>query len=400
MPPIPIGVARLTQMLYRGSDLRPLADHLVERATADSGDAAALMDLATIYQLYGNREDGLSLQASALAVDKLYHQPAHAGKDAGIRLLAIMAPGDMMANIPIQFLVQGTDVALDLLYILPGESLPETVPDHDLAMVCIGESDENNPTLEALIPLLDRWPKPILDHPRRLLRLRRDRFSDLLQDIPGTCVPRTVRLGREEAEKLGRGDRALGALPPDGDFPIILRPIGSHAGHGLAKLDSVQAVSDYLWKQPAEEFYLSEFIDYSRPDGQFVKYRVALLDGRPFVCHAALSSHWMVHYLNAGMEESAEKRAEEARIFATFDETFARRHRVALAALTERLGLEYYVIDCGETRDGELLLFEADTAVIVHSMDSPELFPYKAPQMNRVFQAFRSMLLTFAGKEE
>ena len=108
--------------------------------------------------------------------------------------------------------------------------------------------------------------------------------------------------------------------------------------------------------------------------------------------HLAVSSHWMVHYLNADMHESAAKRAEEAHAFATFDQGFARRHEAALAALHQRLGLDYCVIDCGETQDGQLLLFEADTAMIVHAMDSIELYPYKRPQMLRIFQAFQALL--------
>jgi hypothetical protein len=28
----------------------------------------------------------------------------------------------------------------------------------------------------------------------------------------------------------------------------------------------------------------------------------------------------------------------------------------------------------------------------VHNMDSPELFPYKPPQMRRIFEAFAAML--------
>ena len=75
----------------------------------------------------------------------------------------------------------------------------------------------------------------------------------------------------------------------------------------------------------------------------------------------AISSNWMVHYLNAGMTESAEKRAEEAQAMATFDAGFARRHAAAFEALHERLGFDYYSIDCAETRDGRLLVFEADT---------------------------------------
>jgi hypothetical protein len=107
----------------------------------------------------------------------------------------------------------------------------------------------------------------------------------------------------------------------------------------------------------------------------------------------AISSEWMVHYLNAGMTESAEKRAEEARFMADFDVDFARRHAAAFRALADRAGLEYFAIDCGETLDGQLLVFEADTAMIVHSMDPPDLFPYKPPQMRKLFVAFHDMLV-------
>ena len=47
---------------------------------------------------------------------------------------------------------------------------------------------------------------------------------------------------------------------------------------------------------------------------------------------------------------------------------------------------------CAETRDGRLLVFEADAAAIVHLMDPPDLFPYKQPQMRRVFAAFEDLL--------
>ncbi len=106
----------------------------------------------------------------------------------------------------------------------------------------------------------------------------------------------------------------------------------------------------------------------------------------------AVSQHWMVHYLNAGMTESAAKRAEEARFMAAFDSDFAVKHEAALRAIAERVGLEYFAIDCGETPDGRLLLFEADVAMIVHAMDPPDMFPYKAPQMRKVFDAFHAML--------
>ncbi len=117
-----------------------------------------------------------------------------------------------------------------------------------------------------------------------------------------------------------------------------------------------------------------------------------MFDGTPYLAHLAVGDHWMVHYLNAGMAESPAKRAIEAEAMATFDETFARRHADAFAAMHERLRLEYFAIDCAETADGALFIFEADVAMIVHDLDPEALYPYKKPQMRKVFDAFEAML--------
>jgi hypothetical protein len=76
----------------------------------------------------------------------------------------------------------------------------------------------------------------------------------------------------------------------------------------------------------------------------------------------------------------------------TFEIGFARRHATALAGMAERIGLDYFTIDCAENKQGELLVFEADNTAVVHNMDSPELFPYKPPQMRKIFEAFAAML--------
>ena len=159
-----------------------------------------------------------------------------------------------------------------------------------------------------------------------------------------------------------------------------------------------EPIGPYLEGRIEEGFYLSPFVDYSDPaDGLYRKQRIALIEGRPFICHHAISEHWMVHYLSAGMVENAGRREEEARMMASFDEDFAVRHQAAFQVMAERIGLDYFAIDCAETRDGRLLLFEADVAMIVHNMDPPDLFPYKQPQMRKVFSAFTEMLKRRAG---
>src|SRR5262249_29013608 len=110
-PPVPIGLARLAKLAFDGGDLAPLADELTARALAAPPDLAALMDLSTIAQLAGRREDRVMLQMGALSLRRVYRQPA--GAEGALRLLAFMAPGDFLANTPLEFMVQDEKVSLD-----------------------------------------------------------------------------------------------------------------------------------------------------------------------------------------------------------------------------------------------------------------------------------------------
>ena len=75
-----------------------------------------------------------------------------------------------------------------------------------------------------------------------------------------------------------------------------------------------------------------------------------------------------------------------------FDSGFAARHAGALHELADRAGLDYFGIDCAETKDGQLLVFEAETAMIVHDMDPADLYPYKRMQMRKLFDAFCALI--------
>jgi hypothetical protein len=381
-----LGIASLLRRSLSGENLA----HLVNMAAFNPDSANMLMSLSAIFQLTGSRAVGLEMQARALRIRQLYHVPNTAGQ-TGIRLLAIMRPGDMMDNTPVDFLLEGSDVALDILYVADALPFPALLPEHDVLFVAIGQSDPNRALLERLCGLLATAPHPVLNRPRSIMRLSRDAVSALLQSIPGTEVPVSVRVNRQDLQRVGQGAKPLAALGC-GDFPIIARPLGSHAGIGLEKLDTAAAIAKYLDATPDEEFHIARFVDYRSADGQYRKYRIALIGGAPYACHMAISDNWMIHYKNAGMEQSAAKRAEEADFMAYFDTDFGYRHQAALRAIGERLGMDYLVIDCGETPEGGLLIFEADNLGFIHAMDPVDIFPYKQPQMRKVFSAFRAML--------
>ncbi|MBC7501701.1 MAG: RimK family alpha-L-glutamate ligase [Herminiimonas sp.] len=385
-----IGVAPLMRRAFLKQDLAPLAAVLVKRAQDNPDDANAYLDCSTVLQLSGEREIALEVQAQAIAINPLYSLPAR--RTPQLRLLVVMGPGDLMANTPIEFLLEDGDVDLTLLYLTLDTDWPENVPDHDVMLVAVAESDANRPLLERLFGIAGMWPRPVVNLPEHIAILSRDGVCAALAGIPGVAMPVTARIDRTSLQALGDNGTGLDVILPGDSFPLIVRPIGSHAGQNLERMAAPAEIAGYLERVGGDRFYVSRFVDYRSADGLFRKYRIALIEGRAFVCHFAVSAHWMIHYLNAGMSESAEKRAEEAECMAHFDEQFASRHATALRAIDARMGLPYVGIDCAETMDGELLIFEVDNAMIVHAMDDEVMYPYKKPAMQKVFNAFRQML--------
>ena len=390
-PATPIGLPTLCKMAFDGLDLAPVWNELIHRVNAQPDDAAALLDLSTIAQLQGRPQDHVALQAAALQLQQVYRRPAAVAAQRPLRLLAFLAPGDFMANTPLEFMLGGSSIELDMMYVVPGMVLPKP-PEHDVALVAIDESDATVPVLREISKFVKSWPRPVINAPERIARLTRAGTWELLKSAPGVVIPINARIDRATFVGIGAGDVTIESILDGGGFPIIARPFWSQAGMGLVKLDDASAIDTYLREWADAEFYLAPFVDYSSADGLFRKARIAIIEGRPYVCHMAISQHWMIHYLNANMREDAARRAEEARFMANFDSEFGARHAEAFQAIAERTGLEYLPIDCGETEDGKLLVFEVGTAMIVHSMDPPELFPYKRPQIEKVFKAFQTML--------
>jgi len=386
-----MGLAALLRLNFSGADLTPVGQALLARIETDAADAHALMDAAIILQFKGSPDVALAMQQHALELRRHYRLPARS-EPPQLRVLALMAPGDLMANVPLECLLEDSEIDLHLHYVLPGDTLGSALPEHDVLFVALSETEQNRPLLAQLHLDLAGWPRPVLNRAEHIPRVARDRASTILSGIPAIAMPPTVRVARAVLAQLALEGALPERLVGTSNFPLIVRPLDSHAGHDLERVDDAAALCRYLGAVAADAFFVSPFVDYRSPDGLFRKYRVALIDGAPFACHMAVSTHWMIHYLNADMADSAAKRAEEAHFMATFDSGFARRHNAALHAIHAAMGLDYVCIDCAELADGRLLIFEVDHAMIVHALDPVDLFPYKLPQMHKVFQAFRDML--------
>lgn len=385
-----LGLAPFLRASIAGTDLRPFSQDMLALAEQRPDDANLWMNLAIAMLCMKQRELGLSIQNEALTLQRVYHLPA-TRQPARFRLLMLMAPGDLSANTPLECLLEDSDIELHCYYVSPGHPFAAPIPEHDALIVCLGEAENNQPYLAALEAPLACWPKPVINRPAGILNVERATASRLLQGVPGLLMPPTGPVTRAGLAAVAAGASELETLLAGCRFPVILRPHGSHAGRDLEKIDSPADIAAYLGRVDGEEFFLSPFIDYRGKDGLFRKFRVALIAGQAFACHMAISDNWMIHYVNAGMYEDAAKRAEELAFMEDFA-AFASRHAAALTAIAQRSGLDYLCLDGAETPDGQLLIFEIDHAMVVHAMDSDELFPYKQKHMLKVKDAFRDFL--------
>jgi hypothetical protein len=392
-----MGLPHLMEQAFRGVNLLPVAQALISRASVNPLDANALMDLASVMHLTGQSELGLRIQQDALSLSRHYSLPARG--PARLRVLSIMTPGTPMDNAPFEYLLQGSDITLDMLYVDPDRpDQPLVLPPHDVACIGVSESEAARPLLGGLARQVANLPRPTLNDPARILATARVNAWQLLQGIPGCLTPPSASVDRATLAQLSQGALRLDALLPGASFPIICRPHGSHAGHGLVKLNDAAALAQHLLLDASAQFYISPFVDYLSADGQFRKYRITFVGGRAYPVHMALSARWMVHYLNGDMADRPDNRAQEQHFFDAFDTDFGARHAQALAAIDARVGLDYFSLDCGELPDGRLLVFEVDAGAVVHAMDPLQDFGYKRPHMLRIFAAFRDLLTRAAAQ--
>jgi glutathione synthase/RimK-type ligase-like ATP-grasp enzyme len=386
----PLGLATLLRQATAGNDLTQLGELLLEHVKHHD-DPYALLDLSLVLQLKYQKAAALAVQEQAFRMTRCYRLKSARPTQSPLKLLVLKAPGDLMANTPFECLLENADLQIEVLYADARPMDAASLPEHDLILVAACASDEAADVLAQIESLTSGTACRVLNRAEYIAKTMRDAAYALLGAAPGICMAHTVRLSREQIDNAASGAFNLSAVL-DGNYPFIIRPIGSHAGQGLAKVSDEQELGRYLAESVATEYYVAPFVDYSSADGLFRKYRIVIIDQKPFLCHMGISKEWMVHYPYLEMVAHPNRREEEARMMATFDTEFAVRHRVAFHNIAELTGLDYVGFDCAETSDGQLLIFEIATGMVVHDMDDPNIFPYKIPQIRRVAEAFHEML--------
>ena len=361
----------------------------LRRAVAiDPKRAEVHMRIHTMAQIVGDRALALEHQRLALELTRLFTEN---GPDTlRPHLLILKAAGDWQANLPTDFIIRREDWGAVYHYFVAPDQVPplEELPLCDLIFNAVAEPDLTRPELATAGAIITGLAQPALNQPEQVARTGRADIAALLADLPHCWVPASLRLpGDNAAATLAAalGDDRLA-------LPLLIRPVGTHAGQGVQLVETEAALPGALAALAGGDLYATRYVDYRNADGLFRKYRVILVDGRPYPFHMAISKNWLVHYYNAVLDNPAMMDREEERFLAEFETVFPATLREALAEMARRLKLDFFGVDCSIAPDGRLLLFEVDVGVIVHVMDDPVRHAYKHRHVPRIFEAVKAMI--------
>jgi hypothetical protein len=299
-------------------------------------------------------------------------EPAHT------TILELCIAGTFQANIPLDFILDRDRTTVHKLYL--GEHPIPELPPYDIVFNTIAEAPNATAALRAAQTFIAGQSRPALNDPQVVSRTSRTAIAGCFANSTSVAVARTSHVTRATVH---------GRRPA---YPFLIRPLDSHAGNDLAKIDDGDALQTYFDQLPQiEDFYLSAFIDYRNADGYYRKYRIVFVDGVPYPVHLAISPRWMIHYYNAPMAENAWMREEEHAFLRDLESVFDGIRAEGLREIARALPLDYFGIDCSIAPDGRVLLFEASTAMIVHLRDPIALYPYKATYVPRIIDALERL---------
>jgi tetratricopeptide (TPR) repeat protein len=379
---------QLGKTCFELNELDSAIECFQQAALLNPGDAESIYWIGGIKQKMGEIEAAKAAYAAAARIQPLIRRPA-VKSPADFRVLALYAP--FAGNTPTEFLFKDCVYDTDTLALFASseydsESLKQGV---QVVVNLVSDADQADGLLPLVADLVGRLDKPTINDPRKILRTTRDNVADLLEGIPGCRVPKVLRQNAGSDLSVATLRAAL-ASPSS----ILVRPAGTHGGDDFEKVESPLELDAVVAHRPDNDRYFIEYVDYRSADGYFRKYRFIFVDGQILPYHLAIADDWKVHHNNTDMADHQWMQREEAAFLNDPADVFTPGHYQLLREIQQRVGLEYFGIDCGLDRSGDLVVFEVNASMLVHAHN--EQFPYKDPFVRRIKLAFDEMLRKLA----
>lgn len=221
----------------------------------------------------------------------------------------------------------------------------------------IADADSHATALKRCQLLCDRLKDlPVLNHPAKVMKTRRDDIAERLRGIEGLRVPRVVRCAPRSVDDVFTKAAEAGL-----DFPFIFRTVGEHNGSGMELLTG-PGDRDRLYRFALDgtDHYLVEFVDTADSNGVYHRQRIIWIDGEPVAKSVFFNEHWIVNSSGTGFMKQHPEYGTALGLVEDLEQRVIPAVRPVLDEILRRVGLDFFGMDCHVGDDGVITLFEAN----------------------------------------
>jgi hypothetical protein len=168
--------------------------------------------------------------------------------------------------------------------------------------------------------------------------------------------------------------------------------VGTHTGRIVGKFDDLDSLRAAAID--GGEHLATEFVDFRSVDGLCRKYRVFFIGQRRVFRHMLASEDWNVHASDRQrvMAERPDLIAAEDNMFEAPEGAFTDNVQQVLAAVRERIPLDFFGMDFGIMPHGRVVLFEANGTMNFFPLSPDPRFAYLARCIEPARNAFYELL--------
>lgn len=392
-PDNPVGHVNLANLLLSAGEPAAARSHYEAALALAPDHEEAHRGFANLLTELGDHVAAETHRRAAYRTGAIVAQP-YRGESPGIPLLLLVSA--VGGNVPTRFLIDDRLYRVTVLAAEYADPMAR-LPPHRLIFNTIGDPDLSPRACVVAQQLVARTTAPVINHPDAVLSTGREAIARRFARLPGIVTPRIAAVPRAILE----APEASDILAEQGlAFPLLMRSPGHHTGRHFVRIETAASLPGALATLPGDTLLAIQPLDSRGADGLARKYRVMIVDGRLYPLHLAISDHWKVHYFTADMADHPDRRCQEAAFLADMPSVLGPAAIAGLHLIRETLGLDYGGIDFGLSRDGEILLFEANATMVVNPPDPDPRWHYRRGPVVQVLEATRRMLLRLAERSE
>jgi Flp pilus assembly protein TadD len=285
------------------------------------------------------------------------------------------------------------------------EPLP-ALPDTDIVFnkIASGEDLSLPGLLDRVVGLVEGLQKPVINHPRAVFQMTRQKAADLLQGISGLRVPGIARYWRD----IDRFDEIEANIDANFAYPVIVRHVAADESLKslLSEKKTAILVNDagerrsFLETVTWDQFYVVEYVNLRKADGNFRRIRAAFFPDDIIITACGFYSEWMVAGWRTNKQGHAfydafpQRVIDMQRTLRDPEAMLGAQFMPVLRTIRQRVPLDVFAMDFDLDDDGEVVLFEAQaTMILLMPRDNvPDHLQLPRELDDRVNGAFRRLV--------